>query len=151
MDDEDVVRESTARMLEELGYDLILASSAEAALQNVEAGRHFDILVTDHLMPGMTGVDLARVVQSRTARHAGSGDIRLCRRRRCRSRLAAPDQTLPASRPRGRFGRGNCTLGYSLMMALPDNFLRPSEQFGRKEVFASGRGRAIKTRVEDFG
>ena len=44
---------------------LVLASSAEAALQNVEAGRHFDILVTDHLMPGMTGVDLARVVQSR--------------------------------------------------------------------------------------
>jgi CheY-like chemotaxis protein len=29
----------------------------------VEGGRHFDLLVTDHLMPGIIGTDLARAVQ----------------------------------------------------------------------------------------
>ncbi len=65
VDDEDVVREATARMLEELGYEVIEASSGEAALKLVDDGVHFDILVTDHLMPGLSGVDLARAVRSK--------------------------------------------------------------------------------------
>jgi len=43
------------------------AGSAEEALGLVEDGRRFDLLVTDHLMPGTTGVDLARAVRSRRA------------------------------------------------------------------------------------
>ena len=63
VDDEELVRMSTADMLTELGYAVIEASSGEEAMRLVEGGRHFDLLVTDHLMPGITGTDLARAVQ----------------------------------------------------------------------------------------
>jgi PAS domain S-box-containing protein len=65
VDDDDMVRMSTADMLAELGFVVLEASSAEEALRLVERGEHFDVLVTDHLMPGMTGVDLAHVVRAR--------------------------------------------------------------------------------------
>ncbi len=63
VDDEDAVRLTTAFMLEDLGFEVIEAVSAEAALEMIAAGQHVDLLVTDHLMPGMTGVDLARAVR----------------------------------------------------------------------------------------
>jgi PAS domain S-box-containing protein len=63
VDDEDVVRESTADMLEEFGYEVRQADSAEAAIMLVAQGLAPDLLVTDHLMPGMTGVDLARALR----------------------------------------------------------------------------------------
>ncbi len=59
VDDEALVRASTAQMLHEIGFTVTEASSAEEALAMIEEGLAFDLLVTDHLMPGMTGVDLA--------------------------------------------------------------------------------------------
>ena len=50
---------STADMLIELGYDVIEAASAEEALRLLERGEAPTSLVTDHLMPGMNGADLA--------------------------------------------------------------------------------------------
>ncbi|WP_114226911.1 MULTISPECIES: PAS domain S-box protein [Sphingomonas] len=64
IDDEELVRCSTAEMLAELGYDTIQAASAEDALR-IFGERNIDLLVTDHLMPGMTGVELARQVSER--------------------------------------------------------------------------------------
>lgn len=64
IDDEELVRLSTAEMLEGLGYETIEASSAEVALQILEK-RAVDLLVTDHLMPGMTGTDLAKIASER--------------------------------------------------------------------------------------
>ncbi len=66
VDDEEIVRMSTAAMLNDLGYSVIEAASAEAAMQVLQDGAAFDLLITDHLMPGMNGTDLARAV--RTAR-----------------------------------------------------------------------------------
>ncbi|QZO02369.1 response regulator [Chenggangzhangella methanolivorans] len=63
VDDEEIVRASTADMLEEIGYRVQEASSAEAALSIVAEGARPDLLVTDHLMPGMSGVELARVLR----------------------------------------------------------------------------------------
>jgi CheY-like chemotaxis protein len=65
VDDEDLVRMSTADMLMDLGYGVVEASSAEEALKLVAGGLHLDLLVTDHLMPGMTGVQLAEDLRSR--------------------------------------------------------------------------------------
>ncbi|WP_315722355.1 MULTISPECIES: response regulator [unclassified Bradyrhizobium] len=62
MDDEDLVRASTADMLEGLGFSIVEAASAEEALRFVHQGEPIDLLVTDHLMPGMSGVELARLV-----------------------------------------------------------------------------------------
>ena len=64
VDDEEVVRLSTADMLTELGYRVAEATSAEEALHLIEGGFAFDLLVTDHMMPGMTGVELARWAQT---------------------------------------------------------------------------------------
>lgn len=65
VDDEDLVRASTADMLTELGYKVVEAASAEEALRLIESGQSPDLLVTDHLMPGMTGTDLARELRAR--------------------------------------------------------------------------------------
>jgi CheY-like chemotaxis protein len=65
VDDEDLVRMSTADMLIDLGYAVVEANSAEQALDLVEGGFRPDVLVTDHLMPGMTGVELAKKVRAR--------------------------------------------------------------------------------------
>jgi PAS domain S-box-containing protein len=65
VDDEELVRMSTADMLTDLGYRIIEAASAEEALGLIERGRTFDLLVTDHLMPGMNGTDLAQIVRAR--------------------------------------------------------------------------------------
>jgi PAS domain S-box-containing protein len=60
VDDEDLVRMSTADMLMDLGYEVVEAGSAEDALRLVGEGLAPDLLVTDHLMPGMSGAQLAR-------------------------------------------------------------------------------------------
>ena len=65
VDDEEIVRLSTADMLGDLGYDVVQAASAEAALSEIGNGARFDLIVTDHLMPGMTGTDLARALAER--------------------------------------------------------------------------------------
>jgi CheY-like chemotaxis protein len=65
VDDDEMVRMSTADMLADLGFSVLEAASAEEALRIIERGEHFDVLLTDHLMPGMTGVDLAHAVRAR--------------------------------------------------------------------------------------
>jgi len=65
VDDEELVRASTADMLRDLGYTVLEANSAKAALQRLDDGLRPDVLVTDHLMPGKTGPELARDVQQR--------------------------------------------------------------------------------------
>ncbi|WP_333573436.1 PAS domain-containing protein [Sphingomonas sp.] len=65
VDDEDIVRGTAAEMLRALGYQVQPADSAEAALAMLDHGLVPDLLVTDHLMPGMTGTDLAREVHAR--------------------------------------------------------------------------------------
>jgi PAS domain S-box-containing protein len=63
VDDEELVRASTADMLAEIGYEVQEAESGQAALALVIEGLKPDLLVSDHLMPGMTGVDLAQTLR----------------------------------------------------------------------------------------
>ena len=58
VDDEFLVRMSTADMLSDLGYEVVEANSGEEALNLVEKGLEPVLLVTDHLMPGITGTEL---------------------------------------------------------------------------------------------
>lgn len=64
VDDEDVVRLSTADMLIELGYEVVEAASAEEAIRLLNRGLDTQLIITDHLMPGMSGTELARTIQS---------------------------------------------------------------------------------------
>jgi CheY-like chemotaxis protein len=63
VDDEELVRTSTAEMLRELGYDVTEADTADEALSLIAGGLRPDLVVTDHLMPGMDGSELARKIQ----------------------------------------------------------------------------------------
>ncbi|HEX4739336.1 MAG TPA: ATP-binding protein [Allosphingosinicella sp.] len=60
VDDEEIVRAATAEMLADMGYDVAQAASGAEALAMIRGGTRVEILVTDYLMPGMNGVDLAR-------------------------------------------------------------------------------------------
>ncbi|HEY9217560.1 MAG TPA: PAS domain S-box protein [Phenylobacterium sp.] len=63
VDDEEIVRLSTGDMLMDLGFEVVEAASAEEALGIWRAGADFDVLVTDHLMPGKNGTELAREIR----------------------------------------------------------------------------------------
>jgi PAS domain S-box-containing protein len=64
VDDDPLVVASTIGMLEELGHDAIHAvESGEEALAVLLRDGDFDLLLTDHMMPGMSGARLA--VQAR--------------------------------------------------------------------------------------
>ena len=67
VDDEVLVRSSTAEMLRELGYEVVEAGSGEEALRLIELQK-VEMVVTDHLMPGITGTDLAHRIRSRSPR-----------------------------------------------------------------------------------
>jgi PAS domain S-box-containing protein len=59
VDDEDLVRAGTAEMLRDLGHKVEEAGSGRAALDLLQA-EQYDALVTDYMMPGMDGAQLAR-------------------------------------------------------------------------------------------
>jgi PAS domain S-box-containing protein len=60
VDDDPLVVAGTRSMLEELGHDAItVAASGEDALAVLREHGNFDLLLTDHMMPGMSGVQLA--------------------------------------------------------------------------------------------
>jgi len=59
VDDEVLVRLATGEMLREAGYTVIEAGSGAEAREAVRAGLTPDILVSDQLMPGMKGNELA--------------------------------------------------------------------------------------------
>jgi PAS domain S-box-containing protein len=60
VEDEDMVREPTRRMLVRQGYDVLVAANADEALALVaDPGRSIDVLLTDVIMPGRSGKELA--------------------------------------------------------------------------------------------
>ena len=63
VDDEELVRMTVADGLREFGFKVIEAASAASALARLGEGLKPDVLVTDHMMPGMTGAELAQEIR----------------------------------------------------------------------------------------
>jgi len=63
VDDESVARRTTADMLSDLGFAVTEAKSGEEALSMLRRGHAPDIMISDHLMPGITGEELVREAQ----------------------------------------------------------------------------------------
>jgi two-component system, cell cycle response regulator CpdR len=59
VDDEPLVREITASMLNDLGCEVLSAANATEALAKLSADRRIEILITDINMPDMNGYALA--------------------------------------------------------------------------------------------
>ena len=64
-EDEPDVRETVAAMLGTFGFSVISAADGPAALRVLDSDRGFDILITDLVMPGMNGVELAAAIRER--------------------------------------------------------------------------------------
>ena len=65
VDDEALVRSATAEYLAQAGFSVREAADAAAALSLLDHGFQPDVIVTDHMMPGMTGLDMARTLRAR--------------------------------------------------------------------------------------
>jgi CheY-like chemotaxis protein len=63
VDDEQFVRDLLEKVLKRRGHDVVAAGDADQALVALEQA-HFDLLLTDVVMPGMDGFDLLRRVKS---------------------------------------------------------------------------------------
>ena len=64
VDDEDTPLLLRKLVLEKAGYDVVTASSVPGAL-DIVSSRPIDLVLSDHLMPGSTGTELARQIKSR--------------------------------------------------------------------------------------
>ena len=66
VEDEDDIRENTAELMRIMGYEVLEAASAEAALALLE--RRPDVVLTDLQLPGLGGEALAHTVRQRLPR-----------------------------------------------------------------------------------
>lgn len=65
VDDDALILMSAVMMLEDLGHEVREASSAVQALEILEQEEGFDLVITDHAMPRMTGAELVRILRDR--------------------------------------------------------------------------------------
>ncbi len=69
VEDEDAVRHFSSRVLKRHGYQVIEAATPQEALELASDGRHLDLVLTDVVMPGLSGPDLlARLREHRAVR-----------------------------------------------------------------------------------
>jgi EAL domain-containing protein (putative c-di-GMP-specific phosphodiesterase class I) len=63
VDDEDALSRALSRVLRSAGYEVVVASDGMAAVGALATERSFDIILSDIQMPGMSGIELMRVVR----------------------------------------------------------------------------------------
>jgi two-component system cell cycle sensor histidine kinase/response regulator CckA len=66
VDDEGAIRRFVDRVLREAGYHVIVADRGAAAQALARGMDHIDLLLTDLMMPGMSGDELARRLRAKT-------------------------------------------------------------------------------------
>ena len=64
VDDDPLVSLGTAEMLADLGHTVFEADSGKRALEILASNPRIDFVITDHSMPGMTGLELARTIRA---------------------------------------------------------------------------------------
>lgn len=65
VEDEDSVRTFGIRALKKKGYDVTDCSSAEAALDCIATDTGFTLLITDMVMPGISGAELTKIIKDK--------------------------------------------------------------------------------------
>ncbi|MDP3852830.1 PAS domain-containing sensor histidine kinase [Phenylobacterium sp.] len=64
VDDDELVLLNTGAMLEDLGHAVFAARSGQEALAVLRRGKRVDLVISDHAMPNMTGVQLAEAIRA---------------------------------------------------------------------------------------
>lgn len=67
MEDERPVRDLLVTVLSRLGFSVLAAATAEEAI-GLEQQQHVDMLLTDVMLPSMSGPELARMIRARSPR-----------------------------------------------------------------------------------
>jgi two-component system cell cycle sensor histidine kinase/response regulator CckA len=62
VEDDNMVRDMVTAVLKQFGYRVVEAENATSALQACEEQSHIDLMITDVVMPGQSGPELAREV-----------------------------------------------------------------------------------------
>ncbi len=62
VEDEDTLRESLCRVFEREGYEVAEVSNAEAALEHFDEAA-FDLVITDIILPGISGIELIKRIK----------------------------------------------------------------------------------------
>ncbi len=65
VEDEDSVRAFGVRALKKKGYEVVDSNSAENALEILEGDNNFDLLITDMVLPGISGAQLTNKVKEK--------------------------------------------------------------------------------------
>ena len=76
-EDEPTILALTTRMLAAQGYTVLAAASGAEALKLARKTERIDVLLTDVIMPGMTGSELAATLDTRAAGPADRLHVRL--------------------------------------------------------------------------
>lgn len=66
VEDNAQVRNFAEDLLRELGFEVDVASSAGEGLERLAAGAQYDVIFSDVVMPGMSGVDFAKTVRKQS-------------------------------------------------------------------------------------
>ncbi len=64
IDDEDIVLKSCLRILKNEDYEIDTAYSGEEGLSKI-ANKKYDLVITDLMMPGMSGMDVLRTIKEK--------------------------------------------------------------------------------------
>ena len=65
VDDEATVRRFSSRVLQKHGFEVVTAASGHEALEAAHGRSDIDLLMTDVMMPGMNGCQLAEILLAR--------------------------------------------------------------------------------------
>jgi len=65
VDDDLLVMTGMSAMIEDMGHTPIEAHSGAEAIAKLDSGTPIDVVITDHAMPAMTGLQLARHLQEK--------------------------------------------------------------------------------------
>jgi two-component system cell cycle sensor histidine kinase/response regulator CckA len=65
VEDEISVRNVITRLLTKLGYEVLSAENADGGFAYFDSGDRFDLVVTDIVMPGLSGIQMADILKEK--------------------------------------------------------------------------------------
>jgi len=96
VEDAPMIRRLARQIMVRAGYTVIEAGDANQAMELVEKHPCIDVLLTDLIMPGPSGVELAEPAQDDASRHPRAVHVGLHRQRDRAQRDARRERRVPA-------------------------------------------------------